>query len=63
MISAVTVTASSTGTLSGSVIPNLANPYGSDFTLWARTRDRARSRHKTAHPAVQSAPSAARQRF
>jgi hypothetical protein len=32
----VTVTASSTGALSGSVIPNLANPYGSDFALPAK---------------------------
>jgi hypothetical protein len=31
VMTTVTVTASSTGTLSGSVIPNLANPYGSDF--------------------------------
>jgi hypothetical protein len=36
MTTAVTVTASSTGTFSGSVIPNLANPYGSDFVLPAK---------------------------
>jgi hypothetical protein len=36
MAGALTVTSSSTGTLGGSVIANLANPYGADFVLPAK---------------------------